>query len=534
MHNNENLVSWYALLFILMGVLMTVSTGLVQAEILIPKQSDWTDQGVAITEGPPGSWDVRLSGMISPCTVVKKDGFYFLYYIGADGDRSTDGGPRHRALGVATSTDGINFTKYSGNPILTHLPHNNEEEGIFSCGATLDVNGDIILYYGALDAGSSTSESVDSDIRLAVSSDGFNFTEIGDVVSHSDSSVWGYGDELFPVGVFQANGQWYVYYIAKGVSAYWDLGLAWGPSRDSLSNTKAVLDAGSRYVKGGCDPIAIASSKIALFVLRNKPWTIEVRTASTSYPGELSAPVETYDFGDLVDVTAFLDKETSTWFIYYLNEAGDAIRVKTTPVVSDTSTTFDTGRGTYPSISGTHNGTITPTDDITVQKMYTYPCPGTGGHSEYVRIWNASGTLAEGNWSGYEGDWHTISFDNPFILNANETYNYTIRTGSYPQIIHKPEANVTGGTITCEEFVDANGKGYNDWIPAIKLYSAEVASASSNITNDMDYVHAGAEGDTEPPATDIIKAVLYNSYNSAVKRLFKALESINELYNLLF
>ncbi|MCK4347823.1 MAG: DUF5060 domain-containing protein, partial [Thermoplasmatales archaeon] len=55
------------------------------------------------------------------------------------------------------------------------------------------------------------------------------------------------------------------------------------------------------------------------------------------------------------------------------------------------STVFDTGKGTYPSIFGTHNGTIKPTDDIKVQKMYTYPCSGTGGHSEYVKIWNISG-----------------------------------------------------------------------------------------------------------------------------------------------
>jgi squalene-hopene/tetraprenyl-beta-curcumene cyclase len=46
---------------------------------------------------------------------------------------------------------------------------------------------------------------------------------------------------------------------------------------------------------------------------------------------------------------------------------------------------FDTGNGTYPSIMGTHNGTITPSKDISVSKMYTYPCASTGGHSEYVK-----------------------------------------------------------------------------------------------------------------------------------------------------
>ena len=35
---------------------------------------------------------------------------------------------------------------------------------------------------------------------------------------------------------------------------------------------------------------------------------------------------------------------------------------------------FDTGSGTYPSISGTHNGTITPNKTIITTKLYTYSC----------------------------------------------------------------------------------------------------------------------------------------------------------------
>ncbi len=71
-------------------------------------------------------------------------------------------------------------------------------------------------------------------------------------------------------------------------------------------------------------------------------------------------------------------------------------------------------------------------------------------------------------------------------LKPNETYNYTIHTSSYPQILHKQIENVTGGTITCEEFVDANGQTHNDLIPAIKLYSTEVASSSLNISYIID------------------------------------------------
>ena len=134
--------------------------------------------------------------------------------------------------------------------------------------------------------------------------------------------------------------------------------------------------------------------------------------------------------------------------------------------------TFDTGLGTYPSIFGTHKGTIEPDQDITVHKLYTYPCAGTGGHSEYVKIWNETWSGVEATWTGYKGDdWHNITFDEPFILKEGETYNYTIRTGSYPQIIHAKEFNATRGKITCTEFVDANGKVYNDGIPAIRLWA---------------------------------------------------------------
>jgi hypothetical protein len=131
---------------------------------------------------------------------------------------------------------------------------------------------------------------------------------------------------------------------------------------------------------------------------------------------------------------------------------------------------FDTGEGTYPSIFGTHEGTITPSKDIPVQKMYTYPCIGTGGHSEYVKIWNATWEGIEAHWNGYTGDYHNIVFGEPFTLYAGETYNYLIKTGSYPQIRHTDELEVDSGTITCEEFVDANGRVYTDWIPAIKLW----------------------------------------------------------------
>jgi hypothetical protein len=131
---------------------------------------------------------------------------------------------------------------------------------------------------------------------------------------------------------------------------------------------------------------------------------------------------------------------------------------------------FNTGQGTYPSIAGTHTGTITPNQTMLVRRLYTYPCSGTGGHAEYVKIWQGMETLVEAEWAGYGGDWQNITFDLPIVLEANETYYYTITTGSYPQVIHASSYNATGGVITCTSFEDANGNVYTNWIPAIRLW----------------------------------------------------------------
>ena len=125
----------------------------------------------------------------------------------------------------------------------------------------------------------------------------------------------------------------------------------------------------------------------------------------------------------------------------------------------------------YPSIMGIHNGTIKLNQTITVSQLYTYPCVGTGGHTEYAMIWNkAIGEYAVAEWNGYIVDYHNISFNKTLTLKEGVIYNYTIRTGSYPQVHHKFEVLTANGWMNCSKFTDANGKEYNNWIPAIKLF----------------------------------------------------------------
>ena len=171
--------------------------------------------------------------------------------------------------------------------------------------------------------------------------------------------------------------------------------------------------------------------------------------------------------------------ETSFTFVTpskLFDHTGKSVAVTWTEGTFGCNRTLDTGLGTYPSISGTHNGTITPNRTIEVQMLYTYPCAGTGGHTEYARIWNSTLDV-NATWDGYEEDWHNITFDAPFSLVAGETYYYTLKTGSYPQIHHVSELPTATGWINCTRFVDATGRVSNDWIPAIMLCRDEIRGA---------------------------------------------------------
>ena len=306
-------------------------------QVKIPKQPDWTGHGVVIKSGKSGSWDARLYGQVSPCTVVKKNGVFYLYYVGANGNRPTDGGPKDRALGVATSRDGIHFTKYSGNPIVTHQPAKNVEEGVFSAGGMIDKNGDLLLYYGAIWAENTSTEEVHCHVALAQSRDAKSFKDYGYVLSWNDRSVWGYGDEIFPLGAYYANGKYNVYYVAKGNVGAWKLGVAMGTSKDKLTNTRAALT--KRQIIGGCDPIFIGGHKIALFIVCDFDKNyIEVRTANVNSPEKLSDPVEKYHmFGPRYRHTVvYLDRQKKKWFMYQATDRakdGNQIVVRTAPMI---------------------------------------------------------------------------------------------------------------------------------------------------------------------------------------------------------
>lgn len=294
----------------------------------IPPQEAWVDYGTVFTRGELGEWDYQLFGGFA-LSAIKINDTYYLYFQGTSAYRSDfDETVLWRAIGVATSPDGVNFTKYEGNPIFTWFPNQNGEEGAVSSAVTLGEDGSIYFYYGANIE--QDEIHVNADGRVAVSENGFDFTDLGVALDFRDASLWGSGDELFPVLALRDHNRWIVYYIPNGTLQSGKLGVAYGDHYDQLDRSSAVR-SGLRSISvwGTASQARVGPDSYAIFLNNGRHKTIEARYLSPKNPDSLSVPVETYRFEHVDQATVLLDEELQTWFMFY--RSGDHYGLKVAP-----------------------------------------------------------------------------------------------------------------------------------------------------------------------------------------------------------
>ena len=164
--------------------------------------------------GPEG-----LVGEVTPTTVLKEGGVYKMWYHSIDASKV-------RRIGHATSSDGIHWTKYPGNPILEPGPPGDWDSGGIGEPTVIKVGSMFYLYYMR------TIE--DHGIGLATSPDGVHWTKYrgNPILTVGIPGSW--DDKAMQVGgvVYDGN-SFHMWFRAMNAQWSFAIGYAWSPDGKS-------------------------------------------------------------------------------------------------------------------------------------------------------------------------------------------------------------------------------------------------------------------------------------------------------------
>ena len=172
-----------------------------------------------------------------------------MWYCGYDAVVDGNGTDGHTSLGYATSLDGINWTKYIGNPMLTtglntwdsinvQDPHVIKQGGIYN------------MWYG----GGASYSIYDQQVGFASSSDGINWVKspLNPVLTRGAVGSWDATLSSFP-SVIDDGGIYKMWYTGRDVDPippsaslnyYWELGYATAPA----IGINEINIAGNNYI----------------------------------------------------------------------------------------------------------------------------------------------------------------------------------------------------------------------------------------------------------------------------------------------
>ncbi len=204
----------------------------------------WSDDGVTWTKynlgapvlppGDSGEWDISID---TP-EILRDSGGYKLYYFGDTLAGGSNQKPSARAsLGVATSADGIHWTRYEQNPILTHGgPTEWDRHWIESPAVIWDsAGGQYLMWYSGVD-----TLSWRIGIGLATSPDGFTWTKHAGNPVLQPGPAGSYDDMWVAVpAVIRRDGRYEMWYSGlSSTTGFATLTLNYASSDDGIHWTK--------------------------------------------------------------------------------------------------------------------------------------------------------------------------------------------------------------------------------------------------------------------------------------------------------
>lgn len=148
---------------------------------------NWTFTENAVLWGDNGQWD---QSMVVPADIIYDGAEFQMWYNGSsDGDVI--------AVGYATSPDGINWTKYDGNPVFERgAPGSWDDDGLFYASSVVYNGGQYILWYCGNDG------ITRNRIGRATSVNGINWTrntpDAPEIPASGINGTWNEGATFLP------------------------------------------------------------------------------------------------------------------------------------------------------------------------------------------------------------------------------------------------------------------------------------------------------------------------------------------------
>lgn len=149
------------------------------------------------TNGNSGAWDDYT---VVPNSIIKEDSVYLLYYVGWQSQYG------QRQIGLATSTDGINWERYP-NPVIKADSLDNYQ--VAGC-SVLNVNGKFYMYYDTTPLDNYNNKK----INVAFSSDGIKWTNYSGNPILTASEPWE-SIGILAASVIYDNGQFVMIYSSS-------------------------------------------------------------------------------------------------------------------------------------------------------------------------------------------------------------------------------------------------------------------------------------------------------------------------------